>query len=279
MRGWIAPLIIAATTCAVWAAGPPIQVAPGGVIRWPGDGSVSACLASGERFLPDDGTCLYPIDLLTPAGGYEVGRVRNGAMETVTVTVGAYPYEVEHLTVAQHHVTPSSTESDRAAREARRVGQLWSSRRPARPHLPLAPPLQPMPPGRNFGTRRVFNDVPRSPHSGIDFAAQPGTAVHATADGLVVLAAEHFYAGNSVFVDHGDGLVSMYFHLAHITVKEGQEVARGDVIGAVGATGRVTGPHLHFGLRWRGSRIDPSALLETLDALPTVVSQQAPDGG
>jgi len=71
----------------------------------------------------------------------------------------------------------------------------------------------------------------------------------------------------------------MYFHLAHITVKEGQEIARGDVIGAVGATSRVTGPHLHFGLRWRGSRIDPKALLRAPDALPTVVSQQSSDEG
>jgi murein DD-endopeptidase MepM/ murein hydrolase activator NlpD len=85
--------------------------------------------------------------------------------------------------------------------------------------------------------------------------------VHAPADGTVVLAVDHFFAGRSVFLDHGDGLVTMSFHLSRVDVSPGQQVRRGERIGAVGATGRVTGPHLHFGARWRGARVDPAQLL------------------
>lgn len=91
----------------------------------------------------------------------------------------------------------------------------------------------------------------------------------APADGVVVLAEEQFFAGRAVYLDHGDGLISMSFHLSEIAVAEGQEVKRGQLIGRVGATGRVTGPHLHFGLRWRGARIDPAALLGEPAALPS----------
>jgi len=94
---------------------------------------------------------------------------------------------------------------------------------------------------------------------------QPGTA-----DGVVALADEHFFAGDSVFLDHGDGLISMYFHMSRMNVQEGDHVRRGQVIGEVGATGRVTGPHLHFGLRWHRARIDPALLLGDPSGLPEI---------
>jgi len=265
-------LMIMAISITAWSADPELEVAPGSVVRWPGDATVSACVAAGERFATVEGTCLYPIDLLTSAGTYEIGRVRVGRMETTTVDIAAYPYTVERLTVSSTHVAPSTEDSERARRESQRVARLWTSRRPGRPSLPLDAPLAQLTAGRNFGTRRIFNSQPRSPHSGVDFAAVPGTAVHAVASGSVVLAEEHFFAGNSIFIDHGDGLVSMYFHLETMTVETGQSVSRGEVIGTVGATGRVTGPHLHFGLRWRGSRIDPTALLVPPEDLPTVAT-------
>jgi murein DD-endopeptidase MepM/ murein hydrolase activator NlpD len=107
-----------------------------------------------------------------------------------------------------------------------------------------------------------------SPHGGADFAADLGTPVRSAADGTVVMVANHFFGGNAVFVDHGDGLVSQYFHLSRALVREGQEVARGAVVGEVGATGRATGPHLHFGLRWRGARVNPVLLLAPPSSLP-----------
>ncbi len=108
----------------------------------------------------------------------------------------------------------------------------------------------------------MFNGQPRSPHGGADFKAKPGTLVRAAADGRVVVAEDQYFPGRAVFIDHGDGLISMSFHFSEILVKEGDEVKRGDPIGRVGATGRVTGPHLHFALRWHGARVDPAILLD-----------------
>ena len=107
----------------------------------------------------------------------------------------------------------------------------------------------------------MINGEPRNPHTGVDYAADAGTAVLAVAGGSVVLAEEHFFAGKSVFIDHGNGLISMYFHLSEIGVQKGQAVELGQSVGKVGATGRATGPHLHFGLRWHGSKVDPAVLL------------------
>jgi murein DD-endopeptidase MepM/ murein hydrolase activator NlpD len=86
----------------------------------------------------------------------------------------------------------------------------------------------------------------------------------------VALAGDFFFSGGSVFLDHGDGLISMYFHLQELAVEQGRDVKRGEVIGSVGQTGRATGPHLHMGLRWRGARIDPSLLLVSTEQIPTI---------
>ncbi len=126
-----------------------------------------------------------------------------------------------------------------------------------------------MPEGGRFGARRFFNGQPRSPHSGADYAAAEGTPVRAVAAGTVVLADDLFFSGRSLFVDHGDGLISMYFHLSEALPGEGEEVRRGETIGRVGQTGRATGPHLHFGVRWRGARIDPDPLFGSPDRVPT----------
>ncbi len=112
-----------------------------------------------------------------------------------------------------------------------------------------------------FGLRRILNDRPRSPHSGVDIAAPSGSQVGSCNDGVVVFAQELYLCGKTIIIDHGFGLYSMYMHLAEMRVKEGEEVRVGDVIGLVGATGRVTGPHLHWGVRLMGARIDPFSLL------------------
>jgi murein DD-endopeptidase MepM/ murein hydrolase activator NlpD len=178
---------------------------------------------------------------------------------------------VQHIELqddSQVNLSPASLE--RARRETARVEALWSLRTPRRFTLPLAPPLEKLPAGGRFGSRRFFNGEPRSPHSGADYAAAQGTPVLAVAPGRVVLAADHFFSGKSVFVDHGDGLLSMSFHLSGLAVAEGDEVAAGEILGLVGATGRATGPHLHFGLRWRGARVDPADLLRAPEGLPAL---------
>ena len=116
--------------------------------------------------------------------------------------------------------------------------------------------------GRNFGHRRVFNGQPRAPHSGADLSAATGTPVRAANRGRVVLAKNLFFSGNAVFIDHGLGVYSVYLHLSEIGVEPGAMVGRGDVVGLAGATGRVTGPHLHWGVRVLDARVDPFSLLE-----------------
>ncbi|HEX8043596.1 M23 family metallopeptidase [Candidatus Deferrimicrobium sp.] len=113
----------------------------------------------------------------------------------------------------------------------------------------------------NFGARRVINGDPRNPHSGVDIRLPEGTPVRAIADGQVAFAGEQFFGGRSVVIDHGGGVFSIYYHLKEYSVAEGQEISRGDRIGSVGATGRATGPHLHFGVRVPGGRVDPTRLL------------------
>lgn len=112
-----------------------------------------------------------------------------------------------------------------------------------------------------FGRMRMINGQPRNPHNGEDITAEAGTAVVASNDGEVRLTVEHYFSGKGVYLDHGLGLYSMYFHLSEILVREGEQVARGQVIGRVGASGRVTGPHLHWGIRLNGARVDPYSLV------------------
>jgi murein DD-endopeptidase MepM/ murein hydrolase activator NlpD len=116
--------------------------------------------------------------------------------------------------------------------------------------------------GTNFGHRRVFNGQPRAPHAGADLRARVGTPIHATNRGKVVLAKDLFFTGNTVILDHGLGVYSLYAHLSRIDVKPGETVSNGQLLGLAGATGRVTGPHLHWGMRVQGARVDPFTLVD-----------------
>lgn len=119
-----------------------------------------------------------------------------------------------------------------------------------------------------FGSQRILNGTPKSPHNGIDIAVPKGTPVKAMTDGIVRLSADNFYySGNYILLDHGQGLNSVYLHLDTSYVKEGQKVAKGEIIGKVGTTGRSTGPHLHWGVQWFNKRIDPLTLLEIKEIL------------
>lgn len=245
---------------AVWAQPPRVTVRPGGVAVWPGAGT-SACGMGDRTWAPLGETCYYPVDL-EATGTLEVTRVRAGLGEHAVLVVGSYPYPEQHLTVEERMVRLSPADLARAQRESAEVEKLWSLHTRPRFTLPLTAPLAEPVRGGNFGARRVFNGEPRSPHSGIDYRVPAGTPVRAVAPGRVVLVGDHFFAGRSVYLDHGGGLISMVFHLSEILVWEGKEVRAGEVLGKVGATGRATGPHLHLGLRWHGARVDPGPLLD-----------------
>jgi len=127
--------------------------------------------------------------------------------------------------------------------------------------LPFLRPVPQEASASSFGSRRIINGVPRAPHSGTDLSAPAGTEVAATNHGKVALVGNYFFAGGSIIIDHGGGLYSMYFHLSEFKVEEGAMVRRGDVVALSGGTGRVTGPHLHWGVRLNNTRVDPLTLL------------------
>lgn len=272
----VAPLLLAAAVGAPFglgqAAAPAeaftVGVVPGGVARWAGEG-ITRCGDAGETWAPLDGACFYPVDLGQENGTLEVFRDRAGHRDTATIRVLPPPYAEEKLEVDPGKVHLSEKNRLRADRERQAVVPLFSLRTNPTFSLPLGSPLRNAPPPRNFGKRRVFNGEPRSAHGGADYRTPTGTPVLAAEAGLVVLARHHFFAGKNVFVDHGGGLISMYMHLSRLDVKEGQRVAKGGRLGLSGATGRVTGPHLHFGLRWRGAKVDPALLLGEPAALPS----------
>ena len=170
-------------------------------------------------------------------------------------------FPVQHITVDESKDTMDQQTLERHNRERAQIENMFAQSQPHRLWTEaFIHPLQ----GRMstpFGVKRFINEQPRSPHSGIDIAAPTGTPVKATAAGVVSLTGEHFFAGKSLYIDHGCETFSMYFHLDTIAVQDGQTVARGDIIGQVGASGRATGPHLHWGMRMFDTPIDPLSLL------------------
>jgi len=172
-------------------------------------------------------------------------------------------FPTRRLTVASRFVDPSAEELDRIQREAARLETIFSTVTvPDRLEMFVAP--LPGVPGSNFGARSVFNGEARAPHAGADFRGATGTPIAAPAAGRVVLAEELFFTGQTVVIDHGLGLYSLLAHLSRIDTTPGQTVARGDVVGLLGATGRVTGPHLHWTVRLNGARVDPLRLVALL---------------
>ena len=180
----------------------------------------------------------------------------------LSVSIGDHAYAEQRLTVKnQSYVTPDQAQLDRIGRERKIIDSALNNFRDVPVDgIDLAAPVD----GRrssSFGLRRFFNDQPRSPHKGMDIAASSGTPIKAPRDGVVTATGDYFFNGNTVILDHGQGYVTMYCHLSEIAVKESQVVSTGEILGAVGATGRVTGPHLHFGTYLNGTAVDPAIVL------------------
>ena len=188
-------------------------------------------------------------------------RSGNGPRRKIAFTVNDREYETQRLTVPnQRHVDPDPDDLRRIAAEDARTKAAVATWTQTTPRLDFQLPVR----GRvssTFGLRRYFNDQPRKPHSGIDIAAPTGTPVHAPADGTVIEAAEFFFSGNVLYLDHGHGVITMYAHMDRIGVKPGARVQRGQEIGRVGMTGRVTGPHLHWTVYLNRTAVDPELFL------------------
>ncbi len=188
-------------------------------------------------------------------------RFADGHTRSIGFTVAARDYPVQRITITdQDKVTPSPASLKRIQREQAQILAAFRHRSGQVPQLRFAMPAQ-GPLSSNFGLRRVINGQPRSPHSGLDIAAPAGAPVTAPAPGRVLRVGDYFFTGNTVFVDHGQGLVTLYCHLSTVAVRVGQQLATGDAIGQVGSTGRATGPHLHWALSLNDARVDPRLFL------------------
>ncbi len=194
---------------------------------------------------------------------YRDGRVRRGDRN---IDVMEQQFRTTRLEVAPEYVELSDENATRAARERDEINKIYAHILPDALWIgPFTVPIIGATDGRNFGHRRVFNDQPRAPHSGADLTAATGTEIRAANRGRVVLAKNLFFSGNAVFVDHGLGIYSVYLHLSEMHVKPGEMIDKGQVLGLAGATGRVTGPHLHWGVRVQGARVDPFSLLGVVE--------------
>jgi hypothetical protein len=197
----------------------------------------------------------YPLDIAVLLADGTLRSVRK------EIRILGKEFPVKKLWVDEKFVTPPAEVLERIKTESALLGSIFALSRPewlgeGSFIFPAAGEAVP-----NFGERRIFNNKPRSPHSGVDISSPLGTPVKAANAGQVVLADDLYYAGNTVIIDHGLGLFSFYCHFSAIDAKRGDWVNKGDIIGRVGATGRVTGPHLHWSIRLRNSRVDPFSLL------------------
>ena len=188
-----------------------------------------------------------------------MGASRNASGSLVT---RSRQFSVERLTLPKPMVDLEPETEARVTAEAARLRTLYATVSPERFwHGRFTRPVAGGGAGQGFGSRRIINGSPRMPHSGVDFAAERGARVVAANRGRVALAGDFFFAGRFVVLDHGLGLYTLYFHLDRVDVAEGVVVARGEPIGVAGATGRATGPHLHWGAQLGSARVDPLTLL------------------
>jgi murein DD-endopeptidase MepM/ murein hydrolase activator NlpD len=213
---------------------------------------------------------LVGIDLDTAPRTYAAvvtaGSGPSAARATYSLAVKPKAFDTRTLTVDDAFVNPPASAQGRIKEEAARLTAIWGHVSAERLWSAGFVPPVPEAPNSAFGKRSVMNGQPGSPHSGADFPSPPGEAVKAPGAGRIVLAEELYYSGNTVIIDHGLGLYSLLAHLSSIAARSGETVTAGHVVGKVGATGRVTGPHLHWSVRLGGARVDPLSLVALLGA-------------
>jgi len=207
---------------------------------------------------------LIGIDLAVQPGRFPVEIAAGSQRTTRELVVLPRPFPTRRLTVDPNLVNPPAEARERIERETRELERAWEQS--ANAPLWAGPFVRPVPQAANsaFGTRSFYNGEARTPHGGADFSSPEGTPIKSPNAGRVVLAGSRYFTGGTVVIDHGLGVFSLFAHLSRIDVASGDEVKTGAVVGLVGATGRVTGPHLHWAVRVNGARIDPLSLLSVL---------------
>ncbi len=232
----------------------PIQASPKPRVEFRGS---QVMVVQGPE--PDRWLALIGIPLSTEPGNYTVQLNRQ---ENLPFTVTDKKYESQYLTLTnKRQVNPEPQDLVRIQLERDEMDRAfltWNDA--ADPVTSFILPTQGII-SSSFGLRRFYNEQPRSPHSGLDIAADEGVEIIAPANGIVSVTGDYFFNGKTVLIDHGHGLVTMYCHMSRVDVAPGQAITMGDPIGAVGKTGRVTGPHLHWSVSLNNARVDPNLLL------------------
>jgi len=227
---------------------------------------------------------LLAVDLEKAPGEYELkltGQTATGEKISCSVLVAVRKgwFATEKLQVGKEFVEPDPEQVKRANEERQKLRDIFDHVTPERLwDGNFRIPLEGVTTGSNFGKRRILNGNPGSPHGGMDLPGTTGTPVHAAQRGRVALAEELFFSGNTVVVDHGLGIYTFYGHLSEIDAKAGDTVETGAVLGKVGATGRVTGPHLHWGLTVERARVNPLLLVKLLSYPPSEETRKKPSG-
>lgn len=242
---------------------------PGGIafIAVPGGEQAPQATFEGRRAAVvrrgDAWVAIVGIPLATQAGRQILSVTTSEGAVQVPFDIADKRYRTQHLTIKnERQVDPLPEDLKRINAEQERSNAALSRfTLVEKPSFSLQAPVKGVR-SDSYGFRRFFNGQPRNPHTGMDIAAPKGTLVHAPAAGTVVEAGDFFFNGNTLYIDHGYGLVTMYCHLDTIDVKVGDAVAPGQLIGKVGATGRVTGPHLHWGVALNRAMVDPALFLE-----------------
>ncbi len=266
----IKPLLalLLASVAASAAALPPHTPVPGGVaVVDLGPASEPAPTARrGEQSLAivrerNRWHALVGIPLDAPPGNFDFEVFFRSTVRTHSIAIADKRYPEQRLTIKdQRKVEPNPDDLRRIEREQKITEAVKKRFSEGEPDTALDQP-SPGPLSSRFGLKRFFNGLPRNPHAGLDVAAGTGTPVHAPSDAVVANTGDYFFNGNTVFLDHGQGLITAYMHLSRIDVRPGQLVKRGKLLGAIGATGRVTGPHLHWAVILNNTPVDPEIFL------------------
>ncbi len=273
---FLTKLAVVAATTALFSAQlfalPQHNPVPGGIAVIPVPLSTSTALFENRQVMllssQKGKYAVVGISLKTRPGDYPLELTHKTASDTdehqsmLSFQVGAKEYRVQRLTIEnKRKVNPYKEDMDRIIRERNEMNKAFKSfENLAQPAVDFVLPAE-GPISSPFGLKRILNDQPRNPHSGLDIAAPTGTPIHAPATGRVTAVGNYFFNGNTVLLDHGQGLISMYCHMSETTVAVGDALSPGDLIGKVGKTGRVTGPHLHWSVSLNNARVDPNLFI------------------